>query len=202
MRWVGDEISCFIFAECLHLLIHCFDPWWILGCFGENFRFSNCYHLHHKGIVVCHIVVVAELANWILLTARVTEFLICRCECFLNSGWPKKRHIKATEHTIEWEWVDSLSSNWSSSYSGILALPLSIFVLGRDVLWSLGVSCGPLILVVIGLSSNICLSWSPSSMLSRSFINVSEGFSSGSYHGVDSSKTTSLLTRTFRVEGL
>ena len=128
-------------------------------CFENNFRFSNYCHIHHKGIVACHVVVMAELVNRILLMDGALEFFICWCECFLNSGWPHKRHIKAIELTTS-EWVDSLLLDWSSSYSCILAFLLSIFALDQDMLWSLRGSCGWLSLDVIRLSLNICFSWS------------------------------------------
>ena len=46
-----------------------------------------------------------------------------------------------------------LSSGWTStSYSGILPLPLSDFGLGRDVLSSRGGSCGPISSIELGSS--------------------------------------------------
>ena len=100
------------------------------------------------------------------------------------------------------EWVYSFPSE--SSYSGILALPLvSIFGLGHNVLWSLGGSCGPLNLVEIGLSSYVNLGWSFSSAsVLNSVSTVPDGVDSTIYQDANSSNTTSLLTRTFLVEGL
>ena len=57
----------------------------IPGCFRKHFRLTYYRHLHHKGIVICHIVVVAESANRVLLIGEVTKLFICRGEGFLNS---------------------------------------------------------------------------------------------------------------------
>ena len=104
-------------------------------------------------------------------------------------------------NSLSGKWVDSFPSE--SSYSSILAFPLSYFGLGCDVLWSLGGSCGPLNLVEIGLSSDVGLGRSSSSAsVSNSVSTMSDGTDSTIYHNVDSSNTTSLLTHTFLVEGL
>ena len=80
--------------------------------------------------------------------------------------------------------VGILLLDGSSSYSDIFAFPLSIFGLGREVLRSLGGSCGLLNLVEIVLSSSIDLGLSSSSVLSRSFVDVPGGVGSCAYHDV------------------
>ena len=81
----------------MHLLIHGFDPSWILGCFGKCFWLAYCHPLHHEAIVICHTVVVAESANRILLSGGATELLICLDEGFLGSDW----YVEAVELTVE-----------------------------------------------------------------------------------------------------
>ena len=103
----------------------------------------------------------------------------------------------------------SLSSQWAysfpskSSYSSILVFPLSDLGLGRDMFWSLGVSCGPLKLVEIELSSDGSLN---SIILLRIYVKISFDWVGWSwidlYQDANSSNTTSLLTCTFLVEGL
>ena len=56
-----------------------------------------CRHLHHEGIVICHIVIVAESPNRILLTGGATEILVCRYQGFLSSDG----YIEAAELTVE-----------------------------------------------------------------------------------------------------
>ena len=64
--------------------------------------------------------------------------------------------MMGTPNSLSSEGAESselLSSGWTStSYSGILPLPLSNFGLGRDVLSSRGGSCGPISSVELGLS--------------------------------------------------
>ena len=98
---------------------------------------------------------------------------------------------------------ESLPSGWSTSYSGILPLPLFDFELGRDMLSSREGSCGPLSCAELGLSFGRGLGRISTFEMEFyfSFIGL-DGVESISYHDVDSSKTTSRLTRTARVEGL
>ena len=35
---------------------------------------SDCEHLHHKAIVICHVVIVAELDDQVFLSGGATEF--------------------------------------------------------------------------------------------------------------------------------
>ena len=114
-------------------------------------------------------------------------------------------------HIRVWRPSNSMSSECSnslstwSSYSGILAFPFSYFKLGRNVCWSLDDSWGPLSLVEIGLSSNMCRNRSSSSN-SRSdefgLREVGVEIVSSSYQDANSSKTMSWPTRTFWVDGL
>ena len=60
----------------MHLLIHGFDPLWILGCLGKCFRLSVCGHVHHKGIMICHILIVTESSDRVFLSGGVTELLV------------------------------------------------------------------------------------------------------------------------------
>ena len=97
-----------------------------------------------------------------------------------------------------------LSSGWTStSYSGILLLPLSDFGLGRNVLSSRGGSCGTISSVELGFSFCGGLGRVSSSELAFNTSSIgSDGVASGLYQDADSSKMTSRLTRTTRVEGL
>ena len=81
----------------MHLLVHGFDPSRILGCFEKVFWLAYCRHLHHESIMICHVVIVAESANRVLLTGGATELLICRDEGFLGSDG----YIGAAELIIE-----------------------------------------------------------------------------------------------------
>ena len=90
-----------------------------------------------------------------------------------------------------------------TSYSGILPLPLSDFGLGRDVFSSRGGSCGPISSVDLGLSICGGLGRVSSSELTLNSSSIgSDGVGLGLYQDADSSKTTSRLILTARVEGL
>ena len=105
---------------------------------------------------ICH---VAESVYYVLLSSGG-----------MWSSWcPHDRHIQSTKLTIEW--VSRFISS-KSLYTVILALPLSVFGLGRDMLWSLGGSRGPLNLVEIGLPSNVSLIWSSSSICTSKLISI------------------------------
>ena len=137
--------------------------------------------------MICHVVIVAEPANYVLLSGGTTWRFWC----------PHDRYIQSP-YSLSSEWVDSFPSK--SLYSGILALPLSIFGLGRDVL---GGSRGPLNRVKIGLSPNVSLSRLSSSVSMSNSVSIgSDGVESTVYQDVDSSNMKSLLTRTVLVEGL
>ena len=98
---------------------------------------------------------------------------------------------------------ESLPLGWSTSYLGILPLPLFDLERGRDVLSSGEGSCGPLSCAELGLSFGRGLGRISTFEMEFyfSFIGL-DGVESISYHDIDSSKTTSRLTRTARVEGL
>ena len=120
----------------------------------------------------------------------------CASPCVLMMG------TSNLPNSLSGKWVDSFPTE--SSYLGILAFPLSYFELSRDVLWSLGGSCGPLNMVEIGLSSvvSLCRSSSSKSIISKFVSMRSDGVELIVHQDVDSSNTTSLLTHTFFVEGL
>ena len=99
VMWRGDEIPCLVLGECLHLLIHRFDPSWVLSGFWKVFQFSGCCHLRHKCIVICHVVVVAESDDYVLLSGGTTWCSWC----------PHGRHIQSTILTFEWvSWFVSI----------------------------------------------------------------------------------------------
>ena len=99
---------------------------------------------------------------------------------------------------------ESLSSGCSStSYSGILPLPLSNIGLGYDEISSRGGSFGPISSVELGSSFGGGLGRISSSDLAFNSSSIgSDGVASGLYQDAESSKTTSQLIRTARVEGL
>ena len=98
---------------------------------------------------------------------------------------------------------ESLSSRWSTSYSGILPLPLSNFELGCDVLSSREGSCEPHSLVELGLSFGRGLGRISSSELAFNSSSIgSDGVASGLYQDADSSQTTYPNCAGRRVEAL
>ena len=101
-------------------------------------------------------VVIAKSTNWILFTGGVSEFFICCGNGFLHTKCPHNRHIKATELIVEQVSL-FVAIRLIVFILWHFVFPLSDFRLGRDMLCSLGGSCGPLNLVEIGLSSNINL---------------------------------------------
>ena len=105
----------------------------------------------------------------------------------LMIGTPKSLSIECVKPSI----LLSAEVEWLSSYSGILTFPLFDPTHVQGVLWLFGGSCGSLVIDELGLSLVIGFGRMSTSKLIL-----------GSYHDVDSSKTTSRLTRTFRVEGL
>ena len=167
VRWVRDEMPCLVLHKISHLLIHRFDPSRIFNGFGKAFWFTNICHLHHKGIVVCHVVVIAESTNCILLMGGASKFFICHGNGFWHTSCPHNRHIKATDLIVK-------RVSWFVAIG--LIVVIFGFGLGRDMLCSLGGSCGSLNPVEIGLSSDINISLSSLDfVLSRSFVNGSGG---------------------------
>mgnify|MGYP007069644607 CR=1 FL=1 len=200
VRWVRDKIPCLLLIERLHLLVHHFNPSRSFSGF-RTFRFLNCRYFYYKGILAHHIVVVTESVGDVFSRVERKSFSFSVVRAFFDPGVL----MIGTSKPPSWlssEWVDLLSSDWSSSYSDIFSFPLSDFRLGHDILCSLGGSWGLLNLIEIGLSLDINLSWSLSSVCLRLAVYGSGGVGSGLYHGADLSKTTSLLTWTIRVEGL
>ena len=102
-------------------------------------------------------VVIAKSTNWILFTGGVSEFFICCGNGFLHTKCPHNRHIKATELIVEQVSL-FVAIRLIVFILWHFVFPLSDFRLGRDMLCSLGGSCGPLNLVEIRLSSGIDLS--------------------------------------------
>ena len=180
----------------MHRLVHHFNPSRVRNGFGKTFQLSNyrhLRHLHHEGITKSANGVLSFQAERRSFSSIVVS--VCLAPGVLMIGISNPPYSLSSECTH--------SFPFESSNSNILAFPLSDFGLGINVLWSLGGSSDPLNLVETGLSSGVSLSQSCSSdSMSRSASISSDGAESTVYQDVDSSNTTSLLTRTFLVEEL
>ena len=125
----------------------------------------------------------------------------CRCERLVYSGCLHDGYTKLASERADAS--ESLPSGWSSSYSGILPLPLSDFELGRDVLSSREGSCGPLSCAELGLSFGRGFGRISSSEMAFNSSSIGlDRVESSSYHDADSSITMSRLTWTARVQRL
>ena len=89
-----------------------------------------------------------------LVATRIHLFAYCKA--FFTLGVLMIGTSKAP-NSLSSECVNSLPSDWLSSYSSILAFPLSIFGLDWDVLWLLEGFWGPLSWVMIGMPQLIVL---------------------------------------------
>ena len=90
--------------------------------------------------------------TWVFAHEERRSFWFVNVSAFFTPGV----RMMGTPNSLSSERAESselLSSGWTStSYSGILPLPLSDFGLVRDVLSSRGGSCGPINSVELGLS--------------------------------------------------
>ena len=92
----------------------------------------NRRNLHHKGIMICHIVIVAGLTTFISKVEQHNCSLVV-VKAFFALG-VLVICTSSPPYSLSSECADSFPSEWSSLNSGILAFPLSNHGLSRDVL--------------------------------------------------------------------